>query len=183
LSHGFLSPREYDELIECRNFLWKIRFALHTLTGRREDVLLFDHQRRIAQQFGFEDQDHNLAVEQFMQRYYRMVNTLSRLNEMLLQLFEEAILLSDEPGEPTPINRRFQAQRGYLEVTRPNVFLRYPFALLEIFLVLQQHPEIKGIRAATIRLIRDHQPLIDDKFRNDMRPAVCSWKSCVSLMG
>ncbi|HOW77223.1 MAG TPA: [protein-PII] uridylyltransferase [Candidatus Competibacteraceae bacterium] len=170
VSHGFLSPREYDELLEYRNFLWQIRFALHTLTGRREDVLLFDHQRRIAQQFGYEDQDHNLAVEQFMQRYYRTVNALSRLNEMLLQLFEEAILLADESGEPTPINRRFQARRGYLEVTRPNVFLRYPFALLEIFLILQQHPELKGIRASTIRLIRDHQPLIDDKFRNDVRP-------------
>ncbi|HRY17273.1 MAG TPA: [protein-PII] uridylyltransferase [Candidatus Competibacteraceae bacterium] len=170
VSHGFLSTREYDELIECRNYLWQVRFALHTLTGRREDVLLFEHQRRIAQQFGYQDQDHNLAVEQFMQRYYRTVNALSRLNEMLLQLFEEAILLGDESGDPQPINRRFQVQRGYLEVTRPNVFLRYPFALLEVFLILQQHPEIKGIRAATIRLIRDHQPLIDEKFRNDMRP-------------
>ena len=170
VSHGFLSPSEYDELIDCRNFLWQVRFALHTLTGRREDMLLFDHQRRIAQQFGYRDQAQNLAVEQFMQRYYRTVNALSRLNEMLLQLFEEAILLADEPGEPQPINRRFQVRRGYLEVTQPNVFLRYPFALLEIFLVLQQHPEIKGLRASTIRLIRDHRPLIDDKFRNDVRP-------------
>lgn len=170
VSHGFLSTREYDELIECRNYLWQVRFALHALTGRREDVLLFDHQRRIAQQFGYQDQDHNLAVEQFMQRYYRTVNALSRLNEMLLQLFEEAILSADEPGDPQPINRRFQVRRGYLEVTRPNVFLRYPFALLEVFLILQQHPEIKGIRASTIRSIRDHQPLIDDKFRNDVRP-------------
>lgn len=170
VSHGFLSPREYDELIECRNFLWQVRFALHALTGRREDVLLFEHQRRIAQQFGYQDQDHNLGVEQFMQRYYRTVNALSQLNEMLLQLFEEAILLADDPDEPQPINRRFQVRRGYLEATRPNVFLRYPFALLEVFLVLQQHPEIKGIRAATIRLIRDHRPLIDDKFRNDVRP-------------
>ena len=170
VDHGFLSPREYEELIECRNFLWQIRFALHVLTGRREDHLLFDHQRRIAQQFGYQDQNHNLAVEQFMQRYYRTVNTLGQLNEMLLQLFEEAILLADDPDEPTPINRRFQARRGYLEVTRPNVFLRYPFALLEIFLILQQHPDLKGIRAATIRLIRDHLPLIDDKFRHDMRP-------------
>jgi [protein-PII] uridylyltransferase len=170
VNHGFLSPREYDELIECRNFLWQVRFALHTLTGRREDVLLFGHQRLIARQFGYQDQDHNLAVEQFMQRYYRTVNALGRLNEMLLQLFEEAILLADDPDEPTPINRRFQARRGYLEVTRPNVFLRYPFALLEIFLILQQHPDIKGIRASTIRLIRDHRPLIDDKFRNDVRP-------------
>ncbi len=170
VSHGFLSPSEYDELIECRNFLWQVRFALHALTGRREDTLLFEHQRRIAYQFGYEDREHNLGVEQFMQRYYRTVNALSRLNEMLLQLFGEAILLADDPDEPQPINRRFQVRRGYLEVVRPNIFLRYPFALLEIFLVLQQHPEIKGIRATTIRLIRDHRPLIDDKFRNDMRP-------------
>ena len=170
VDHSFLSPREYEELIECRNFLWQIRFALHVLTGRREDHLLFDHQRRIAQQFGYRDEDHNLAVEQFMQRYYRTVNILGQLNEMLLQLFAEAILLADDPDEPTPINRRFQARRGYLEVTRPNVFLRYPFALLEIFLILQQHLDLKGIRAATIRLIRDHLPLIDDKFRHDMRP-------------
>jgi len=170
VSHDFLSAREYDELIEYRNYLWQVRFALHTLTGRREDVLLFEHQRRVAEQFGYEDQDHNLAVEQFMQRYYRTVNALSQLNEMLLQLFEEAILLADEPGDPQPINRRFQVRRGYLEATRPNVFLRYPFALLEVFLILQQHQEIKGIRAATIRLIRDHQPLINDKFRNDVRP-------------
>jgi len=170
VSHGFLSPSEYDELIECRNFLWQVRFALHVLTGRREDTLLFEHQRRIAQQFGYQDRDQNLGVEQFMQRYYRTVNALSRLNEMLLQLFEEAILLADDSDEPQPINRRFQVRHGYLEVVRPNVFLRYPFALLEIFLVLQQHPEIKGIRAATIRLIREHRPLIDDKFRNDVRP-------------
>ncbi|MFZ1642319.1 MAG: [protein-PII] uridylyltransferase [Candidatus Contendobacter sp.] len=170
VDHGFLSPHEHEELIDCRNFLWQLRFALHILTGRREDHLLFDHQRRVAQQLGYRDRDHSLAVEQFMQRYYRTVNALGQLNEMLLQLFEEAILLADDPDEPTPINRRFQARRGYLEVTRPNVFLRYPFALLEIFLVLQQHPELKGIRATTIRLIRDHLPLIDDKFRNDMRP-------------
>jgi [protein-PII] uridylyltransferase len=170
VGYGFLSPSEYDELIECRNFLWQVRFALHILTGRREDTLLFDHQRRVAQQFGYQDRDHNLGVEQFMQRYYRTVNALSRLNEMLLQLFGEAILLAEDSDEPQPVNRRFQVRRGYLEVVRPNVFLRYPFALLEIFLVLQQHPEIKGIRASTIRLIRDHRPLIDEKFRNDMRP-------------
>jgi len=62
-----------------------------------------------------------------MQRYYRTVNALSRLNEMLLQLFEEAILLADDSDEPQPINRRFQVRHGYLEVVRPNVFLRYPF--------------------------------------------------------
>ncbi len=170
VEHGFLTAREYQELIDCRDFLWQIRFALHVLTGRREDHLLFDHQRHIARQFGYHDQEHSLAVEQFMQAYYRTVNALDQLTEMLLQLFEEAILLAEDSDAPTPVNRRFQARRGYLEAIRPNVFLRYPFALLEIFLVLQQCPELKGIRAATIRLIREHLPLIDAKFRHDPRP-------------
>ena len=47
-------------------------------------MLLFGHQRRVAEQFGYQDHDHNLAIEQFMQRYYRTVHALSRLNEMLL---------------------------------------------------------------------------------------------------
>lgn len=169
VSHGFLTEREYLELIDCQNFLWQVRFALHCLTGRREDMLLFDYQRPLATQFGYLDQGENLAVEQFMQRYYRTIMSLSRLNEMLLQLFKEVILLAECPDKPEPIDRHFQARKGYLEVIRPDIFKRYPLALLEVFLLLQQHPELKGIRASTIRLIRDHRALIDKKFRNDIR--------------
>jgi len=169
VDHGFLTEAEYQLLGECQDFLWQVRFALHALNGRREDRLLFDYQRPLAQQFGYHDQGFNLAIEQFMQRYYRTIMELSRLNEMLLQLFEEAILLADDPGTPVPINRRFQARRGYLEVTRENVFRRYPYALLEIFLLLAQRPDLKGVRASTVRLIRVHRPLIDNRFRNDVR--------------
>jgi [protein-PII] uridylyltransferase len=169
VDHRFLTEAEHHALAEGQAFLWRVRFALHILTGRREDRLLFDHQRTLAAQFGYRDGDANLAVEQFMKHYYRTVMELSRLNEMLLQLFEEAILHADDPGTPVPINKRFQSRKGFIEVTRPNVFQRYPFALLEVFLLLQQHPELKGVRAATIRLIRDHRHLIDDAFRNDLR--------------
>jgi [Protein-PII] uridylyltransferase len=169
IAHGFLTEAEYQTLIEGQNFLWQIRFALHILTGRREDRLLFDYQQTLAKQFGYSDKDHSLGVEQFMQRYFRTAGEISRLNEMLLQLFQESIRLVDDPGEPLPLNRRFQVRRGFIEATRDAVFRRCPFALLEIFLILQQHPELKGVRASTIRLIRDHRHLIDDKFRNDLR--------------
>lgn len=44
-----------------------------------------------------------------------------------------------------------------------------PFALLEVFVLLANHDDIKGVRASTIRLIRDNRHLIDDDFRNDLR--------------
>jgi len=186
VSHGFLTEAEFVSLAEGQDFLWRIRFSLHVLTGRREDRLLFDYQRILAKQFGFQDEAPSamrtatqqwnraadgprLGVELFMKRYYRTVMELSRLNEMLLQLFQEAILYTDDSQVPTPINRRFQARKGFIEVVSPDVFLRYPFALLEIFLLLQQNQELKGVRASTIRLIRIHRDLINDNFRADIR--------------
>ncbi len=168
VDHGFLTKSELRKLKTAQAYLWKIRFALHVLTKRREDRLLFDHQIRLAKMFGYEDATYTLAVEQFMQRYYRTAMDVSLLNEMLLQLFREAILF-DSSSEPAPINPRFQIRNDYLELTNDDVFDRYPSALLEIFVVLQQHPEIRGVRASTIRQLTRHLWLIDEEFRQHPR--------------
>jgi [protein-PII] uridylyltransferase len=169
LEHEFLTEGEYHSLMKGQNFLWEVRYALHMLTGRGEDRLLFDYQRTLAEQFGYRDRGHHLAVEQFMKQYYRTVMELSRLNEMLLQLFQEAILHASETSKPVPINRRFQSRRGFLEIRSESVFRKNRFALLELFLLLEQHTELKGVRASTIRAIRNHRHLINDSFRADIR--------------
>ncbi|NOZ37134.1 MAG: [protein-PII] uridylyltransferase, partial [Gammaproteobacteria bacterium] len=169
VDQAFLTEQEYKTLHEGQAFLWQIRFGLHVLTGRREDRLLFDHQRSLARQFGYRDKYNRLAVEQFMKQYYITVMELSRLNEMLLQLFKEEILYSHDSAEPIVINKRFQLRKGFIEIRHDGIFRHYPFALLEIFLLLQQDPQIKGVRANTIRLIRDHRYLIDESFRDDLR--------------
>ncbi len=166
VDRGFLTGEEYDRLRRGRNFLWRMRFALHAISGRSEDRLLFDHQVRIAEMLGYESADHNLAVEQLMQRYYRTVMELGLLNEMLLQLFREAILM--DPAAPaTPVHPKFVARNGYLEAVDDEVFVSYPSALLEIFRLLQQHPELRGVSANTIRPLRTALDLIDDAFRAD----------------
>jgi len=168
VEHGFLTRGQLQLLQQGREFLWRIRFALHTLTGRREDRLLFDYQPRIAKLFGYTDASYMLAVEQLMQRYYRTVMDLSRLNEMLLQLFQEAILMNPDVT-PEPLNERFQTKNSFLQIVSPEVFDDQPTAMLELFLLLQQHPEIKGVSAHTIAAIKRALHLIDDEFRQDPR--------------
>jgi [protein-PII] uridylyltransferase len=166
-THGFLTLEELRRLRQAQAFLWKVRFGLHTLTGRHEDRLLFDHQIRLAQSFGYEDASYTLAVEQFMQRYYRTVMDVSLLNELLLQLFREAILSESEP--PRPLNARFQVRSGSLEAVSEEVFARTPSALLELFVLLQQNPEIRGVRASTMRAVARNLWLIDEEFRQNPR--------------
>jgi [protein-PII] uridylyltransferase len=169
VERDFLTREEYQTLIRDRDLLWNIRFALHALTGRGEDRLLFDYQRTLAESFGFHDDENRLGVEAFMKQYYRTIMELSRLNEMLLQLFQENILHPEGPGEPVAINNRFQSRQGYIEVIDERVFRYQPYALLEIFLLLEQHQELKGVRAGTIRALRENRHLIDDDFRKDIR--------------
>jgi len=168
VDHGFLTASELRKLRSAQAFLWKARFALHVITGRREDRLLFDHQSRIARMFGYEDATYTLAVEQFMQRYYRTVMDVSLLNEMLLQLFREA-LLTDAGSAVVPLNPRFQVRNDYLEVTSDDVFARHPSAILELFRLMQDHPELRGVRATTIRALGRHLWLIDEEFRQNPR--------------
>ena len=169
IKYAFLSQAEYDSLIAARNILWRIRFALHTLTQRSEDRLLFDYQRNLAVQFGFIDKNDNPDVEQFMQYYFKTVMELERMNEMLLQLFNEKFYETAQTKELIPVNKHFVSINGYLEIKKQETFNEYPIALLEAFLLLQQNPSLKGIRASTIRSIRKNLHLIDNEFRNNSK--------------
>lgn len=165
IKYGFLPQSEYDNLINARDILWRLRFALHLQTNRNEDRLLFDYQRELANQFGYQDDNGQPDVEQFMQFFYRSVVDIERLNEMLLQLLNERLMSDKSHLKPVPITANFSSIAGYLEVSSDDVFQKHPLALLEIFLLLQQSPSLKGIRASTIRLIRKNLDLIDDSFR------------------
>jgi len=168
VTHGFLTQSEHSDLVAAQNFLWQVRFALHLIANREEDRLLFDHQTELAATLGYKNGKHKRAVELFMMHYYRTIKELSRLNEMLLQLFSEAILYDSSDSRVNNLNRRFQERDGFLEVTHDQVFINHSSALLEIFLVLQQNPKLNGVRASTIRLVRQHCYLIDDEFRADL---------------
>ncbi|MGR9086530.1 MAG: [protein-PII] uridylyltransferase [Gammaproteobacteria bacterium] len=169
IKYGFLPESEYNELVEAVEVLWRIRYALHLLTNRCEDRLIFDYQRELAVQFGFktENPQYNQDVEQFMQFYFKTVQGLERLNEILLQLFNERFVSGDAPPRPISLNDKFVSINGYLEAIEDTIFEHQPLALLEVFLVLQQNSGLKGIRATTIRLIRKNLHRIDDEFRNN----------------
>ncbi len=172
VKENFLLEDELNTLLEGQHLLWRIRCSLHYLAGRREDRLLFDYQRDLADEFGFknkEENSRNEAIEQFMQQYYRTVIELERLNEMLLQHFREIIIYGDIDTDAEMINDSFQVRNGYIETTKENIFKDNPCAILEMFVILQDYPEIQGVRAATIRQIRKDKHLIDDKFRQSAR--------------
>ena len=76
---GILSRQDYRALNEAREFVWRVRAFMHLHAGMAQEILSFDEQVWLAERFGFQDHQHLLAVEQFMQQYYRHTMGLHEL--------------------------------------------------------------------------------------------------------
>lgn len=170
---GFISEFELAVLEEAEIFLWEIRHHLHRLVKRDENRLLFDYQREIAAKFGYvhkEGEPPNYPIEQFMKRYYRTAQQVSTLNEMLLAYFNESVITPRLPSyerKIEEINEHFKLVDGKLAVQHHKIFSENPSAILEIFYLLANRPEIQGVRARTLRLLNLAAKRIDQSFRDN----------------
>ncbi|MHA3891572.1 [protein-PII] uridylyltransferase [Acinetobacter sp. GXMZU3951] len=170
---GFISEFELGVLEEAESFLWEIRHHLHRLTKRDENRLLFDYQRDIAAMFGYvreEDKSPNYPIEQFMKRYYRTAQQVSTLNEMLLAYFNESVITPRLPQyerQIVEINDNFKLVDGKLAVQHHKIFSENPSAILELFYLLANRPDIEGIRARTLRLLILAAKRIDQAYRDN----------------
>ncbi|MEW5837738.1 MAG: [protein-PII] uridylyltransferase [Pseudomonadota bacterium] len=185
VNEGLLTEREQDDLQQRIEFLSRLRYTLHLLTDRHEDRLLLMHQKTLAQicrsmsasefpasheeaSSSDENQpDENRQVEAFMQRYFRAALGLERINQLVMQQFEERLF--PPRGEAIALNPRFNRRGKLIETADAQVFLRNPAAMLELFLLVQQHPEPLHIRASTLRQLQSHVQLLRAEMRNNPR--------------
>ncbi|ACV36158.1 [protein-PII] uridylyltransferase [Accumulibacter sp.] len=164
--HGFITREEEQQLQRSVSFLQQLRTRLHIHVGRREDRLLFDYQSALAEQWGYKATATRRASELLMQQYYRTAKEVTQINTILLLNIGAAISpLPDQP--PQAINEHFQNTHDLLDVVDEGVFAREPGVILEAFLVMQQHPELQGMTARTLRALWHARTLIDDGFRRD----------------
>ncbi|HTA64528.1 MAG TPA: [protein-PII] uridylyltransferase [Xanthomonadaceae bacterium] len=138
----------------------RVRYALHLVAGRPEERLLFDHQRTLAARLGYVDERRdNLAVEQLMQGFFRSAAVVLRVNERLLQRFEEQLEGSVAPLElgSDPSEQGFVSVRGYLAFADPAP----PDAMqcLRLFAAWAAHSELRGLHSESARRLAEALPL------------------------
>ena len=163
---GFITSGEQQLLEACEAFLRRLRTRLHLLAGRREDRLLFEYQTVLAEQLGFAATEARRSSELLMQQYYRTAKMVMQISTIVLQNIGAALLPSPDEA-PQPINERFQKTHEFLDVVHENVFGETPEAILETFLLLQQHPGVHGLTARAQRALWRARTLIDGDFRDN----------------
>ena len=146
LAFGQIGAVEFDTLERERKALTRLRFGLHLVAKRREERLRFDYQKLLAARLGHTDDADNLAVEQMMQGFYRSAGRVLRINDRLLQRFEEQL---EGEGEVIALDGHFELRRGYL-AARDRAWLQQGAAqVFELFAAWAAHPESRGLHSMT----------------------------------
>jgi [protein-PII] uridylyltransferase len=168
-SRGLITRTEARALMEKERAFKDIRVRLHLHTGRREDRLVFDVQTPIAESFGLtttgEGMNARRASEYLMQRYYWAAKTVTQLNTILLQNIEAQLF--PQPSAEVAINERFNEVHGFIDIRADDTFESTPSAMLEVFVVMTERPDIKGMTARTTRALCHAREKIDAAFRAD----------------
>jgi [protein-PII] uridylyltransferase len=84
-----LTPKDFAYLKKAFDFLLKVRFCLHLLSGRRNDLLSFEYHERIADLLTFNASQRFLASERFMRYFYLKTSII----DDILSRFLESVTL------------------------------------------------------------------------------------------
>ena len=165
---GVITDAESRDIQRHERFLHTLRIRLHYLASRREDRLIFDLQSALAKQFGLSNRANRLASEQLMQRYYQSAKAVSQIDSIVQQNLRSR-LTGARNIKLQPLNERFGVRNEVLAIRRDDVYEKRPEAILETFLLLQKHPEIKGIGANTQRALWRARKMMGPAYRRDPR--------------
>ena len=148
-AQGLITPTEARQLTQKERSLKDVRIRLHIIANRHEDRLVFDIQTAIAESIGFKTTETRRASEYLMQRYYLAAKAVTQLNAILLQNIEAQLF--PQMTSPVAINEDFNEVNGFIDIANDDTFEVKPSTMLEVFLLLSLHPELKGMTARTFR--------------------------------
>ena len=118
--------------MKASNFIWQVRCHLHFLNNRASEQLNFDSQVELAKRLKFKDLNGRLAVEHFMQEYFKNATYVGELTRIFLTDLEARhVKKQPKVGQilrlagrrlTTKLNPLFKIQHNRINVINHKIF-------------------------------------------------------------
>ncbi len=148
---GVIGEKTVRAIGHARDYLLRVRSELHTLAGKKSDVLTFQVQDQIAGVFGYRDRGRDLAVERFMRTYYMHAAVTANLSEELLEQVDRYLVEGYRKPLYSLRKRNIDGvgvlYRGKLSPLAGVSFRKEPLRILEFFRAMQKTRSVPTTQA------------------------------------
>lgn len=164
--YGYLSHGEYRRLTKALDYIWDVRNRLHHLTRKKWDQLHLEHQVKLAETMGVAAVNGHLPVEVFLGQLHGHMEFVKQRHDMFLHELEQKRRMKRK-SKKLPVSQieGLKFNRGMLNFKSPEVIVRNPGLLMEIF--VESAAQKAPLNAEARRLIGDFLHLVDADFRSD----------------
>ncbi len=167
-----VSENDFKRLVKAYDFLLKVRFCLHLLSRRRNDVLSFDIHDRVAQRLGFYNSKKFLGAERFMRFFYLKASVASAVTALISGICSKRWLTESQKtwGVTKKASGNFYIAKDFIIPAEKNSFINEPLNVIEAFYVFSKTG--KDFSHNLKEDIRHSLLLINKRVRNSKKAAL-----------
>jgi [protein-PII] uridylyltransferase len=156
-SHEFMSSMDRDELEKSVDHLIRIRFALHKISGRKNDRLFFEYQQSLARALDYKGNGYESAPELLMKHFHRSALVVKSISEAVLSAYSLHLGL-DKPKGDGSVDGSFRLVSGRLSFSDVHDVMEKPELMLTLFFHMASRG--LGISGKSRQHVRDSLALL-----------------------
>jgi [protein-PII] uridylyltransferase len=172
-----MTKAELKEQRKQFKFLSELRYHLHLITHKKEDILRFEYQNQLAHAMGYQNDNLKLAQEYLMRAYFRCTRTIYSLRKQFDYLIQNYIhntnistYLIQKQHITSHLNTLHQynnfeyfVHENCIHVTSENAFIQKPNTILDCFYLLNHYDDLSIL---TQRALFKAKQYLNDAWRN-----------------
>ncbi|MGB6291228.1 MAG: ACT domain-containing protein, partial [Desulfobulbales bacterium] len=135
----------------------------------KNDQLFFEHQKELAQAFGFTNKEELLGVEHFMREVYAHMQTISVTTDLFFEHVEEVLKGEESPKKGKVLEPGIEVRHGRIHLVNTEHLKEKPQLFMRLF--YQSAKTGKPLHFRTRKAITAKLHQVDDKQRHSRRNA------------
>ncbi|HLR17636.1 MAG TPA: ACT domain-containing protein [Alcanivoracaceae bacterium] len=152
-----VAPEQQQQLTAHRAFLLQTSWWLQCHTGSNALALTPSTLRQVAKTHNKHCAPTALTAPMLLQKLYTQSLFTAQVCRIQLQRYREILLTENTPAPIRLVNRRFLLRHKYLDVTSPEVIERWPFSMVEMFVIQGEEPNVERLGSGILEQCVAHK--------------------------
>ncbi|UCG77877.1 MAG: [protein-PII] uridylyltransferase [Nitrospirota bacterium] len=162
-----IGKEDLKKYLRAYDFLLRLRFAIHVISRRKNDRLLFEVQDHVAELLGIKGSKKFTSVERMMRYYFLKAGTISSISDRIFSMIGSKYARRRFNLRTKRLSDNFSVSKNLLIASSDDVFRESPDRIMELFSLYAENGY--PLSEHLTELVKRNIIYINDHFRKNKK--------------